>query len=192
VNCTPPVTVSADGSNQAISGTATDVAGNAMSASVTVNLDKTPPVLSITSPANGAIVSTSAISVTGSVSDSLSGVSTVTCNVVSASVQGASFSCPMTLASGANTINVQAFDAAGNSSTQSETVTLAPTPLIALVNPSMGQQGQQGLSVAITGQFTHFAQGTTQASFGAGITVASLTVSSATSLTAVLSIDQAA
>src|SRR5438876_7345720 len=121
-SCTPPATVSAGGDNQVIPGTATDVAGNAVSASVTVNLDKTPPVLSITSPANGAIVSTAAISVTGSVSDSLSGVSTVTCNGMSASVQGASFSCPMTLASGANTIRVQAFDAAGNSSTQSETV----------------------------------------------------------------------
>jgi uncharacterized repeat protein (TIGR01451 family) len=191
-SCPSPITVSTEGSNQVMSGTATDVAGNAMSASVTVNLDKTPPALSITSPANGAIVTTSEITVTGSVSDSLSGVSTLTCNGVSAKVQAGAFSCPMTLAIGANTISVQAFDDAGNSSTQSENVALAPPPLITLVNPSMGQQGQQGLSVAITGQFTHFVPGTTQASFGAGITVASLTVSSATSLTAILSIDPTA
>jgi len=68
-----------------------------MSASVTINLDKTPPVLSITSPANGAIVSTSAISVTGSVSD-FRRESRRYVQCVSASVQGASFSCPMTLA----------------------------------------------------------------------------------------------
>src|SRR5205807_10610328 len=108
-SCPSPVTVSTEGSNQVISGTATDVAGNVTSASVTVNLDKTPPALSITSPANGAIVTTSGITVTGSVSDSLSGVSTLTCNGVSAKVQAGAFSCPMTLAIGANTLSVKAF-----------------------------------------------------------------------------------
>ena len=44
----------------------------------------------------------------------------------------------------------------------------------------------------LTGQSTHWVQGTTVASFGAGITVASLTVNSATSATAVLNIDPAA
>src|SRR5207237_1383826 len=66
------------------------------------------------------------------------------------------------------------------------------TPALSQVNPNTGQQGQQNLSVAVTGQFTHFVQGTTTASFGAGITVASLTVNSATSATAVLNIDPAA
>ena len=68
----------------------------------------------------------------------------------------------------------------------------AGSPLLALVNPSTGQQGQQSISVSITGQFTHFAQGTTTASFGSGITIVSLTVKSATSLTAVINIDPTA
>ena len=75
--------------------------------------------------------------------------------------------------------------------TSAETVSLANvftvtagTPAITLVNPN--------LSVAITGLFTHFSQGVTTASFGAGITVISLTVSSAISATAVLNIDPAA
>jgi hypothetical protein len=67
-----------------------------------------------------------------------------------------------------------------------------PTPAITLVNPNTGVQGQQNESVAITGQFTHWVQGTTTASFGAGITVATLTINSATSATAVLNIDPAA
>ena len=71
-------------------------------------------------------------------------------------------------------------------------VTAAATPTIVSVNPATGQQGQQGLSLAITGQNTHFVQGTTVASFGPGIGVASLTVNSATSATAVLNIDAAA
>jgi len=61
------------------------------------------------------------------------------------------------------------------------------TPVITQVNPSSGQQGQQNLSVAITGQFTHFAQGTTTANFGPQIT-ASLTVMTPTTATAVLNI----
>jgi RHS repeat-associated protein len=66
------------------------------------------------------------------------------------------------------------------------------TPALTQVSPKMGQQGQQNVSVAWTGQFTHFVQGTTTASFGAGIAVASLTVNSATSATAVLTISAAA
>jgi hypothetical protein len=46
--------------------------------------------------------------------------------------------------------------------------------------------------VAIVGQSTNFAQGTTVASFGAGITVNSLTVTSATTATANLTIQAAA
>ncbi len=64
--------------------------------------------------------------------------------------------------------------------------------MLTVITPNTGHEGQQGLSVAITGQFTHFLQGTTIASFGAAITVASLTVNSATSATALLNVDPAA
>ena len=46
--------------------------------------------------------------------------------------------------------------------------------------------------MAITGQNTHFVQGTTVASFGAGITINSLTVNSATSATANLTVQNGA
>jgi RHS repeat-associated protein len=65
-------------------------------------------------------------------------------------------------------------------------------PALTQVNPNSGQQGQQNLPVAITGQFTHFVQGTTTASFGPGITVVSVSVASPTSATVVISIDPAA
>src|SRR5205807_6103778 len=69
----------------------------------------------------------------------------------------------------------------------------AGTPLLS-VNAlnNTGQQGQQNVKVTLTGQFTHFVQGTTTASFGAGITVATLTVNSATAAAAVVNIDPAA
>jgi hypothetical protein len=96
-------------------------------------------------------------------------------------------------------VNIAAGATVGSSNvtltTGTEVVTLtngftvtAGTPVLTTDNPNTGQQGQQNLSVAITGQFTHFVQGTTTASFGTGITVASLTVNSATSATAVVNI----
>src|SRR5205807_1007805 len=46
--CPPPVTVATDGSNQPISGTARDKAGNTAVASATINLDKTLPTITAT------------------------------------------------------------------------------------------------------------------------------------------------
>jgi RHS repeat-associated protein len=68
----------------------------------------------------------------------------------------------------------------------------AGNPVISSITPNFGKQGQQNLSIVITGHNTHFVQGTTQANFGAGITVASLAVSSATSAVAIVNIDSAA
>src|ERR1035441_1809462 len=72
---------------------------------------------------------------------------------------------------------------------RSPTVTVpVVVPALLSVTANSGQQGRQNISVAITGQFTHFSQGTTTANFGTGITVTSLTVNSATSATAVLNV----
>jgi probable HAF family extracellular repeat protein len=64
----------------------------------------------------------------------------------------------------------------------------APVPTISLVSPNSGEQGQTNLPVTITGQNTHFVQGISQVSFGLGIVANSVTVASATSLTAVINI----
>jgi hypothetical protein len=61
-------------------------------------------------------------------------------------------------------------------------------PSISAVSPPTGSQGSSNLSVQLTGLYTHFASGSSVASFGSGITVNSLTVSSATSATADLTI----
>ena len=62
------------------------------------------------------------------------------------------------------------------------------TPVVTQVNPNTGRQNQANLPVTITGQFSNFAQGTSQVSFGAGITVGAVSVASPTSLTATISI----
>src|SRR5436190_17994152 len=84
-------------------------------------------------------------------------------------------------------LNIDAATATGNRNvtltTGLEVVTLtngftvaAGTPVLQTVNPGSGQQGQQNLSVNLTGQFTHFVQGTTTESIGVGITQVALTV----------------
>src|SRR6202030_3994260 len=72
------------------------------------------------------------------------------------------------------------------------TVNPAATPVLTIVNPNTGQQGQQNEQVNLTGQFTHWVQGSSTPSFGAGITPTSFTVNSATTATAMLTIDPAA
>src|SRR5205085_6040350 len=60
-------------------------------------------------------------------------------------------------------------------------------PTISSILPSQGEVGQS-LAVTITGSNTSFVQGTTQVAFGAGVTVNSVAVNSATSLVAQISI----
>src|ERR1035437_2434292 len=55
-SCPGIVRVTSEGQAQAIPGTATDGAANSATKSVSINLDKTAPILNITSPANGVVV----------------------------------------------------------------------------------------------------------------------------------------
>ncbi|MDX2151723.1 MAG: Ig-like domain-containing protein [Bryobacteraceae bacterium] len=61
------------------------------------------------------------------------------------------------------------------------------TPVVSSLSPAAGQQGQT-LNVNVLAVFTNFQQGITTANFGAGVTVNSVTVTSATSATVNLSI----
>ena len=63
----------------------------------------------------------------------------------------------------------------------------AGTPVIASAAPNSASPGQT-VTVTLTGSGTHFAPGTTQLSFGSGITASQVTVLSETSLTAALTI----
>lgn len=72
------------------------------------------------------------------------------------------------------------------------TITAKPAASIASVTPNPGQQGQTLTSVRVSGQNTNFGAGTTIASFGTGVVVNSLTVNSATSATANITITDGA
>ncbi len=139
VTCPPQQAVSTEGASQLVSGTVTDAAQSSASASVTVNLDKTPPALSNVSPADGTSVSTSTITATGSVSDALSGLATVTCNGAAATVSTGTFSCDVTLNPGINVIMIRVSDLAGNVAAASPHVVLTtswPAPQSIQITPS--------------------------------------------------------
>jgi len=90
--------------------------------SIEVKADPTAPNLSVTAPTNSYSTTGSSVVVTGNATDATSGISTVTINSVSIS-SPASFSATVTLNLGANTLTIIATDVAGNTSTQSLTVT---------------------------------------------------------------------
>ena len=150
------------------------------------------------SPNSGAVGSTTSVVITGQnthFSQGIShasfgaGVTVASLSVADATHATATLNISSTATPGANTVAVI---------TGSEVATLplgftiTALPMLSSVTPSNGMQGQQGLSVTVTGQNTHFVQGTSVVSFGAGVTVASLTISSSTVATAILSIDPAA
>src|SRR5581483_12015073 len=67
----------------------------------------------------------------------------------------------------------------GFASSNTALLTVDPGASVTTVMPSTGQAGQT-LTVAVTGTYSHFLQNVTTASFGAGITVNSTVISSAT------------
>jgi len=75
-SCPSPVLLTNEGAHQVVSGTVTDKAGNKATTSVTVSLDKTPPVISgtIAPPPDAAGWNSSGATVSFGCSDPLSGI----------------------------------------------------------------------------------------------------------------------
>lgn len=120
--------------------------GNAAAQKTTTfTVDTVPPTLNLTSPADGLITSSASVNVSGTTNDStsspvsikikLNGVDQGSVNVASSG----SFSKSITLATGSNTIEVTATDAAGKASSVTRTVTLdtsVPKVVSATINPN--------------------------------------------------------
>ena len=113
--CPPPVTITTEGANQVVQGIAIDKAGNRATASLTVNLDKTPPMVSgtLNPPADASGWNNSNVTVNFICSDSVSRVAM----------------CPAPVAvtaEGANqVVTGTATDLAGNTATTNVTVNIS-------------------------------------------------------------------
>jgi RHS repeat-associated protein len=153
-SCPNPVFLATAGLNQKVTGTAVDLAGNTSTASIQISVDKTPPNISIASPANNATVSTPAVQLTGTVTDALSGVASASCNGTAAVLQGSTFTCSLALTQGTNNITVSATDVAGNTASQSLSVNFLPIS-ITNFNPTSAPVGTlvavSGTSLTVNG-----------------------------------------
>lgn len=123
--------------------TLTVVAGNQVGLTTaktrTVTRDSTAPVLNVTSPAGDLITTQPGLTVSGTASDSGSGLLDVKVNGQTVPLADGAFSVGLTLAEGANTITVIATDRAGNTTKVTRSVLLdtAP-PVLTLVSPPEG------------------------------------------------------
>ena len=95
---------------------------------------------------------------------------------------------PTTVAT--SNFTIQATDGLGQTASASLSINVIPQPVITSISPNSATAGKT-LDVAIVGQNTHFTGGTTTVSFGAGITVNSLTITGTTALSANITIDAA-
>jgi protocatechuate 3,4-dioxygenase beta subunit len=110
-SCSSPVTLTAEGANQTVTGTVTDKAGNTASVTATVSIDKTAPTISYTiaPTANANGWEKSNVTVTFTCTDSLSGIQTCPSPVV-LSTDGAN-----------QTVTATTIDKAGNSTSVTTT-----------------------------------------------------------------------
>ena len=106
--CSDSQTVTAEGADQIVEGTATDLDGNTATATVSISLDKTGPTVTITSPAQDAMFPTSQnVLAVWTAGDGLSGIDSKSGTVA----KGSSID---TVSQGPNTFTVTASDLAGN------------------------------------------------------------------------------
>ncbi|MBI2346930.1 MAG: hypothetical protein HYV03_08695, partial [Deltaproteobacteria bacterium] len=152
------VPVVTEGAGQVLISKATDIAGNQTTAQVTVNLDKTAPVVAMVSPAPGTKFHKPNQTVQGTASDANS-ITGVACNSAPATFDGANFSCELTLVKGDNPIVVAATDIAGNVGESQTLVTFIPfsPPVVTIVEPKPLALFRKG-PLTVTGTVTPFAE----------------------------------
>src|SRR5207302_1418703 len=98
-----------------------------------VYIDRTAPAVHVYSPAEGSNVpsGTTSVTIRGGAAE-LSGLDSASCNGVTAMRTGNLFTCTVSLTSGANTITIEATDAAGNTASTGVTFTVGDTNITAL------------------------------------------------------------
>lgn len=129
---------------------AVDAAGNRAQVSRDVIVDLAPPVVTITSPADGALTRDDTIEVAGSVVDGTAGTLSVNGGAPAATSPGTSpFAVTVPLAEGDTRIEVTATDSAHRSTVAAITVTRDSTPpVVDLSVPERISRGRGGSAIA--------------------------------------------
>jgi MYXO-CTERM domain-containing protein len=144
-----PVAAMADGT-YAVSASVSNSAGVISSASTTYAIDTAAPAVAISTPAEGAVLSSSPATITGTaeagalVTVELTGAGGMVVETLTATADamGMWSVTPAALADGAYTINAEASDAAGNTATAGPRAfeVDATAPTVAITAPTAGQQ----------------------------------------------------
>lgn len=136
-----PITL-VEGSHTA-TATLTNLANNTASATASFIVDTTPPLISITSPANNATLTATSVKVNGTASDA-NGITSVVVSIDSGPASATSFdpttgkwTLQTTLTNGTHTIKATATDMAGNKVTASISVKVLSGTVVDTVIPSI-------------------------------------------------------
>jgi hypothetical protein len=143
--CPSAITVSADGTGQRLTRGVLDNNGRSVDANVVVNIDRTPPRISILSKPEPQ-TEMSFLDLTASMDDTGSGLQSAACNGRPARIADGIVRCTIALADGVNDVIVSATDFAGNSASQAVTVTrvgisrsVAIIPSVTTISVGAGQ-----------------------------------------------------
>jgi hypothetical protein len=140
--CPPPVTVSTNGNNQSVTGTAVDKAGNSSSTTAHINLDKTAPTItaSVSAAANPLGWNNGAVTITFTCSDALSTIDTCT-SPVAVTNEGLG-----------QVVTGTAVDKAGNVTTTTVTVNIDKTKptIVATQTPAPNANGWNNTNVTVS------------------------------------------
>jgi hypothetical protein len=117
---TPDQTLTGDGANQSVTGTAVDMAGLSASFTVTgINIDKTNPNVSISSPESKTYENTDTFNVNWAVTDNLSGVASEGGAIDGVAVTNGQSVVLLVFTPGQHTLEVEATDLADNAASAS-------------------------------------------------------------------------
>ena len=133
--CPAETVVDTEGARQTVTSVAVDQAGNEAVSAVTLSIDRTPPTLRMTAPRHGEVVTGTVVTVTGTVTDELSGVAGARCNGAPATVIRGTVACTVAVRPGVNPVVLQVSDRAGNAVIAGVRVIVAAPPSTVTIAP---------------------------------------------------------
>lgn len=133
------VTLSGSDGPHTITLSATNIANNTSGTSVSVVLDTTDPVVTVTSPVESSVVGDPSLAVAATIADLTATGVEIGSNTVTLPAGGGIAAATVTLVEGPNTIAVSATDAAGHSTTVLRHVVLdLSAPIVTIDSPTDG------------------------------------------------------
>ena len=137
--CTSPQTVSWSGAGIRITGRAVDQSGVTATMTATLNVDLAGPTVHVYSPAMTAVFppGTTTVTIGGSAVDVTSGLASVTCAGIAATIVGQNFTCAASVQSGTTSVHLEAQDLAGRVTAQNIAILVADVaPASIAVSPA--------------------------------------------------------